>query len=144
MNQLILILITIIHLFVVLFVVLTPFFGNSYVLFVHVLLVPFIVVHWILNNDSCVLTDIELNLRQKTSTIPITKNDCITCRVMSPIYNIVDQHAEYSRSIYIITGFLWSFALYKLSTKYKNGEIKKIYDLVVPKGHLYNFNIGSL
>jgi hypothetical protein len=140
MDQLLLSLVTIIHFLVIIFVVITPFFGNNYVLLVHSIVVPFIILHWAYNDDSCFLTTIELSLRRRLYGRPVDKNDCLTCRIMSPIYNVTTQHEEYSRSIYIITLLLWSVSFSKLVVKYKGGEIKGILDLIVPKGNLYQFS----
>lgn len=141
MDKILLSLVTIIHFLVVLFVVITPFFGNNYTLLVHSIIVPFMILHWVYNDDSCFLTTVELSLRKKIYGKPVDKNDCLTCRIMSPIYNVTEQHEEYATSIYIITLLLWSISISKLIMKYKGGEIKGISDLIVPKGNLYQFNV---
>jgi len=139
MDQLLLFIVNIIHFFVVLFVVMTPFFGNNYVLLVHSIIVPFIVMHWIYNDDSCFLTTVELSLKRRLYGTNVDKNDCLTCRIMSPIYNVTTQHQEYVNSIYLITLLLWLISIGKLLIKYKNGEIIKITDILVPTGNLYSF-----
>lgn len=142
MDQLLLFLVNIIHLLVVLFVTITPFYGNNYVLLVHSIIVPFIVVHWVYNDDTCFLTQVELSLRRRMNGgIEANKNDCLTCRIMSPIYNVTTQHEEYTTSIYFITLLLWSISVSKLYFKYKGGEIKGITDLITPKGNLYQLNL---
>lgn len=141
MDKLLLLLVTVIHFLVVLFVVITPFFGNNYTLLVHSIIVPFIIIHWVYNDDSCFLTTVELSLRQKIYGKPVDKNDCLTCRIISPIYNVTEQHEKYSTFIYIITLLLWSISILKLIIKYKGGKINQISDLIIPKGNLYNFNI---
>jgi hypothetical protein len=139
MDKVLLSLVTIIHLLVVFFVVIVPFFGNNYLLFVHAIIVPFIMLHWLANDDNCFLTMVELHLRSKIDGKPADKNDCITCRIMSPIYNVTTQHAEYTTSIYMITSLLWMISLGKLYSKYKAGEIKGIMDLAMPKGDFLQF-----
>ncbi len=140
MDQLLLLLVTLIHFMVVFFVVLTPFFGNNYVLLVHSIIVPFIMLHWVYNDDSCFLTTVELSLKRRMTGKPVDKNDCLTCRIMSPIYNVTTQHKEYSNSIYLITMLLWAISIGKLFMKYKGGEIKGMSDLVVPKDNLFSFS----
>lgn len=140
MDNAILFFVNIIHLFVVLFVTLTPFYGNNYVLFVHSIVVPFIIIHWVYNDDTCFLTQVELSLRRRmNNNVNIDKNDCLTCRIMSPIYNVTTQHKEYTTSIYFITLLLWSISVSKLCFKYKNGEIKGILDIITPTNNLYQF-----
>lgn len=140
MDRLLLLLVTTIHFLVVFFVVLTPFFGNNYVLLVHSIIVPFMMMHWVYNDDSCFLTTVELSLRRRITGKPADKNDCLTCKIMSPIYNVTTQHDEYSTSIYLITLLLWSISISKLLIKYKGGEIKGFSDLIIPKGNVYNFS----
>jgi hypothetical protein len=103
------------------------------------MIVPFIILHWVYNDDSCFLTTVELHLKKKIYGRPVDKNDCLTCRIMSPIYNVTEQHEEYATSIYIVTLILWSISVGKLYMKYKEGEIKELCDIVGPKGKLYNF-----
>lgn len=138
MDKLLLMLVTVIHLLVVLFVTLTPFYGDNYVLLIHSVIVPFMMMHWIYNDDSCFLTTVELHLRQKIYGTA-TKGDCITCKVISPIYDITNEYSEYSTFIYVVTSILLMVSIGKLYMKYRCGEIKQITDLIVPKGNLYNF-----
>ena len=52
-----------VHVVVVAFVLLAPFSDDAAVIRAHVWLVPFLWIHWILNDDSCALTVLECRLR---------------------------------------------------------------------------------
>jgi hypothetical protein len=56
--------ITLLHTLFVLFVVVTPFIDSNYFLFLHLMIVPFVMFHWVLNDNTCVLTIIERKLRK--------------------------------------------------------------------------------
>jgi hypothetical protein len=131
--------VTIIHLLVIFFVLVAPFYGNNYLLMIHAIIVPFIMLHWVANDDTCFLTMVELHLMSKINGKPANKNDCISCRIMSPIYNVTNQHAEYTSSIYLVTTLLWLASVGKLYMKYNSGEIKTIMDVMAPKGPLLQF-----
>ena len=57
--------ISLVHIIFVIFVVLTPFSNINYFLMLHAIFLPFIMLHWICNDNTCVLTVIERNLRKK-------------------------------------------------------------------------------
>jgi hypothetical protein len=130
--------ISVIHLFVVLFVVLTPFFGNNYVLLIHAIMIPFIILHWIANDNSCILTTIEMQLRKQLYGNEINKSDCLTCNIISPIYDVTNNYEEYSLIIYVVTLLLWATAVSKLILQYKEGKIKDFCDIFSPREPLYS------
>lgn len=137
-NKILLITITIIHLLIVCFVVGTPFFGNNYTLLIHAIIVPFIIAHWITNDDTCVLTTMELYLRESIYGKPTTKDDCLTCKIISPVYNLTTQYKEYIFSIYAITIVLWLTSVSKLCYKYYTGSIVTPRDLFTPTYPLFS------
>ena len=55
------------HIAIILFVVLTPFIGNYFFLAIHAIIVPFIMLHWICNNNMCALTLLEQNIQGKNN-----------------------------------------------------------------------------
>ena len=55
-NDSILMLINILHVLVILFVVAAPFSNSNYFLLMHITIVPFIILHCVLNNNTCCLT----------------------------------------------------------------------------------------
>lgn len=93
-----------IHLLFVLFVILTPFFGNEILLTYHMVLVPFVMLHWLTNNDTCALTLFESKLTG------LDENDTFTGRIIKPIYNAHIQSKYY----YLLLSFLLLVTFYKL------------------------------
>lgn len=93
----------------------------------HTVFVPFMIMHWVANNNTCVLTTTEKYLRGGINT---TKDeDCYTCQLINPIFDVTKNYNQFSNWIYIITIGLWLFSSYKLYNKFKTGQIKNIRDL---------------
>ena len=132
MHKILLYLIMLIHFLLVLFVILTPFFGNNYMLFMHAIIVPFIMIHWILNDNTCVLSTIEKKIRETINNgKTIDKNICFTCRLIDPVYDFRANYDDYATQIYLITTVLWLYSIGKLYYKYNTGEIRTIHDLFI-------------
>lgn len=117
MNELMLYLITILHFLTVMFVVLVPFFGNDKLLLLHVIIVPFIMFHWILNDNTCFLSSVETILRKKIYG-KVERYECFTCRFFDPIYDFRSNYDKFSKMIYIITTILWFISIGRLYYKY--------------------------
>lgn len=92
----------IIHLLVVVSVVTIPFFGTQYWLQQYTIFVPFMVLHWVMNNDKCLLTLLESQIRGTS------ENETFFGRIFKPIYNVKD------KDIYIVTFILFCCALLRL------------------------------
>jgi hypothetical protein len=105
-----------------------PFIGNNYFLILHAICVPFIMLHWITNDNTCVLTTVEIEIR-KNMNLPIDKSKCFTCRLIEPVYDFKADNIEWTFYIYTITTILWFISLYKLYTMYSKGEIQNLKDL---------------
>lgn len=129
MNELFLKLITFIHILIILFIVIVPFTNSNYFLLLHAIVVPFIMIHWILNDNTCVLTLLEKNIREQLYGIAPKKDECFTCNLIEPIYDFKSNYESMSAAIYIITLVLWGISVYKLYSKWKCGEIKTFTDL---------------
>jgi len=127
-NKSILVLITVLHLIIVLFIVIAPFTNSNYLLLLYVITVPFIILHWVMNNNTCSLTVAEKYIRQKTYGIILNDDDCFTYNLIAPIYDFNKNYEAFSNFIYIATISLLSLASYKLIYKVYNGEIKTIAD----------------
>lgn len=128
LNDSILILISVLHLIVILFVLIAPFSNSNYLLSLHTILIPFILLHWVLNNNTCSLTVAEKFIRQYTYGETAKQDDCFTYKFISPIYDFNKNHESYSTFTYIITISLWFISVYNLSYKYNIGEIKNLED----------------
>lgn len=130
MQELLLYLITILHLLFILFVVVTPLTNSTYFLFLHAIFVPFMIFHWILNDNTCALTVIEKKIREQLYGT-VQSEDCFTCRLIEPVYDFKKNYSSFSTMIYIITISLWLVSVYKLYNKYKSGEISEFGDLFI-------------
>ena len=81
--------IKLIHWLVFLFIILTPFFGNDYLMTMHLLVVPFIMLHWATNQSVCALTEIE-----KLVTGAARDEETFFGKVVGPIYKFKTQKEE--------------------------------------------------
>ena len=129
-NDSLLIMINIIHLIVIIFVLTTPFSNSNYLMLLHIILVPFIMLHWLLNNNTCCLTVLEKYIRQKTVSTKINEEDCFTYQLVAPIYDFSKNHEAFSTFIYILTISVWLLSVYNLSYNIYSGKIKKIDDFL--------------
>jgi hypothetical protein len=122
-NDSILLLINVLHLIVILFVVGAPFSNSNYLLFMHAIIVPFIIAHWVLNNNTCSLTLAERYIRNKTYGVDVKDDDCFTYKFIAPIYDFNKNHEAFSYFTYALTIGLWSISAYTLIDKVYTGEI---------------------
>jgi len=127
MNSILNIIILIIHVFCTAFIVLIPFIGNNYFLLLHFIIVPFIVLHWYIDDNTCALTLIEYNIR-KYCYKNVDKKDCIMGKIVEPVYDFKKDHQEYSKPIYIATFALWIIGSVTLYNNYKKS--KSFVDLI--------------
>jgi len=100
-----------IHLLFVLYVLFAPFINNQKSLMIYAIIIPFLYLHWITNNNTCALTTIEKYVRKEFNN---SQEDCFTCKIINPVYDVHKDYAAYSAATYIITFILWSIVLYKL------------------------------
>lgn len=128
-NESILWLITVLHALVILFVLSAPFSDSNYLLIMHLIIVPFILLHWVVNNNTCSLTVAEHFIREKTTGDNTDKEDCFTYKFIAPIYDFNKNNNSYSSFTYILTIGLWLITVYNLLRKYKAGEINSFADI---------------
>lgn len=79
----------VLHLAVVAFVLLAPFSHDAFVIRMHVWLVPFLWMHWALNDDSCALTLLECKLRG----VPADKS--FVHSLVGPVYHVGQTSASW-------------------------------------------------
>lgn len=127
LNEIIIKTIQLVHICIILFVLIIPFTNSPYLLLLHGVFIPFMILHWVTNNNTCVLTTAEKYVR-RTKTKQ-DENDCFTCRLINPIFDFRKKHVQFSEFIYIITISMWLVSILKLSLKWKSGEIKNLFDL---------------
>lgn len=131
MHYYLLKLIMVIHILFLLFLFIVPFTNSNYLLLIHVIISPFIMIHWLLNDNTCALTMMEKFVRQQMygPDATIKDEDCFTCRIIDPIYKFTDNYSDNSWVAYAILTILWLISLSKLIYKFKVGEITSFYDL---------------
>lgn len=127
-NDSLVVLINIIHLIVIVFIIAAPFSDSNYLMLLHGIIVPFIILHWVLNNNTCCLTITEKYIREKNAGTIVNENDCFTYKLIAPIYDFNKNYEAFSSFIYISTISLWLVSIYNLSYKYCSGEINSIND----------------
>lgn len=116
-NTILLYFVQLIHILFILFVLLVPFIGTNYLLMIHFIIVPFIMIHWLANDNTCCLTLLEKYLSKKESY------ECITCKIIEPIYDFKKNYSKYSTFIYGITFLIWCIGAYKLYSNYKTSNM---------------------
>lgn len=123
LNDTIIILINVLHLLVIFFVLLTPFSGSNYLLLLHIIVVPFIIFHWLLNNNLCCLTIMEAYIKEKTTGVKTSLDECFVYQIVAPIYDFNKNHEMFSDFIYGLTWSMWGISVFMLGRKFSNGEI---------------------
>ena len=59
----------------------------------------------------------------------VDDNECLSYKVIGPIYNFMNQNVDYSKWTWVMTTTLWLITMTKLYNKYQNGEININYQL---------------
>ena len=124
------IIIFILHVIFFIFVISTPFNNSNYLSLLHLIIVPFIMFHWLLNDNTCSIVFME----KKFNKYILHYNDDYRgffANLIEPVYDFKKNNIEYSSYIYTITATLWLITISKLYIKYRNGEIKSFNDLFI-------------
>ena len=95
-----------IHLMLYMAAVLTPFFAPTILLKMFSLVVPFLFLHWSLNDDTCALTVME------QSMTGYEKYETFTGQLMKGIYIMPDN--DYGKLSKILFFILWIITQYRL------------------------------
>uniref|UniRef100_A0A6C0EB64 Uncharacterized protein n=1 Tax=viral metagenome TaxID=1070528 RepID=A0A6C0EB64_9ZZZZ len=132
MHKLLLYLIMLLHSLYILFVVVTPFTNSIQLLMLHSVMIPFMILHWLTNNNTCALTIIEHSLRKRIYGTDDV-NECFTYRLITPIYDFKMNNEDFSSFIILVTIVLWFMSLSKLYKMYKNGDIEQYYKMLQNK-----------
>ena len=85
------------------FMVWAPTSGNKLALVVHVLVTPFLWLHWLLNDDTCALTILEKRLRGCDDGSSFVYN------LVSPVYKVRD--ADMRAWCWVSSVVLWLVSL---------------------------------
>ena len=96
------------HFLLVVFIIGTPFFGDAYLQTMHLLVVPFIMMHWATNQSVCALTEMEKLVTGKTCD-----DDTFFGQVVGPVYKFNTRQDE-NFFLWTLLIVLWSITLLKL------------------------------
>lgn len=121
-EQLLSNIINIIHTLFVLFVLLVPFTEDKFMLIIHALIIPNVLLHWFLNNNVCSLTVLEKKIREKTSNKKENEEDCFTCKLIYPIYDFKKNYNEFSNLSYLVSIILFLISSNKIYHMYQNSD----------------------
>ena len=122
MRDFIAYIIQVIHILVRIFIVATPFLGNEYYLSLHLVIIPFIMLHWFTNQTVCALTELEKIVRggcldEETFfgqiMTPIYKNESFVGAIISPFYEIKDKDTE-KKAVWVGLTLLWFITFIRL------------------------------
>ena len=108
MSEIIGLVIKVIHFLVVVFIIGTPFWGDDYFLSMHMLIVPFIMLHWITNQSVCALTEMEKLVTGKTCD-----DETFFGQVVGPVYKFNTVHEE-NTFLWMLMISLWVITIIKL------------------------------
>lgn len=98
-----------IHLAIVAAVVAVPFLGNTQWLALHAVFVPFLWLHWALNNDTCALTLLERTIRG------VPESDSFVHRIVSPLFKLGGvSDRETRRAVWWASLALWLVTMARL------------------------------
>lgn len=92
-----------IHALVLAWAVISPFSRWKYLRLTYVIFAPFLMLHWLMNNDTCALTTIECTLRGLDDC-----SESFIHKVVSPIYKISDSTAR--TVAWTFTVVSWAYA----------------------------------
>ena len=87
------------------FMLLAPFSKNKEYVIMHAILVPFLFFHWLTNNDTCALTELEKFLTKKNKN-----TDTYIGSIISPIYKLEDR-CQIKKLKKIVALIMWGFTL---------------------------------
>lgn len=132
MWDVLLLLIQLAHLVLFVFIIVTPFLNISYLGMLHIIIIPSILLHWVLNNNICSLTIMEKFVRQKISNKPLENEECFTCRLIGPVYDFKKNNEQYTKFLYISMIVLWSINIYRLCGRAKN-NFNELYNVFLNK-----------
>ena len=117
------------HILLVSFIIVVPFTRSNYFLLFHAVVVPFIIMHWLLNNNMCALTLMEQVLR-KSIYGEAKSDECITCKLIEPVYDFKNNYKARTRFIYTAVILLWAIGLGRIYYKIRTGEINGLIDFL--------------
>lgn len=121
--------INIIHSILVLFIIGAPFSGSEYLLTLHLVIVPFIMLHWITNQSVCALTEFEKIISGKKCD-----EETFFGKVVGPVYKFKTQKEE-NLFVWTLLISLWLVTFVKLQPtnfEYLRRDLDRIRQMFIP------------
>lgn len=122
LDEIIDFIIVLLHVGFLLFVTLGPNSNNNYSIFLHFITIPFLMLHWILDNKTCAIVIME-KMARKLFGHPCESKDCVSAQLIFPIYELPKNHPRYAKSIYFISISLMAMSGFMLYSRYEQGFI---------------------
>ena len=94
------------HIFIILFVVLAPFFPYTNILILHITFCVSLLVHWLANSNECSLSRLESYFRGMDTTCTFSH------QFIAPVYDI--SQSEWDKVCYLIVVAVMSISIYRL------------------------------
>ena len=95
------------HVVILLAALLVPFVGSTPMLKGYSLAVPFVMIHWAINDDTCALTILEQVLRGERD-----RSKTFMGKLMGGVYNL--SNASWDLLLKIVVFMLWLLVQFKL------------------------------
>jgi len=116
--------IVLLHIGFLLFIAFGPTFDNNYTIFLHMVTIPFLMLHWILDNKTCAIVIMEKTTRRVLG-YPCESKDCTSARLIHPVYELPKNYPRFARSIYFMVISLMVISGTMLYSRYEQGLIPK-------------------
>lgn len=130
MRRILLAIFKILHIIFFTFVILGPFTNSNYILLLHFIFIPFLLVHWVFNDNTCAITTVEKIIKKSIKKEKYDKEkDCLTCKLINPVFDFRKNNMSRTTFIYTITIVLWLITIISLKMKINRGEIAGWMDL---------------
>ena len=130
MRRILLAIFKILHIIFFTFVILGPFTNSNYILLLHSIFIPFLLVHWVFNDNTCAITTVEKIIKKSIKKEKYDKEkDCLTCKLIDPVFDFRKNNMSRSTFIYTVTIVLWLITIISLKMKIDKGEIAGWMDL---------------
>lgn len=113
-------LVRIVHVLIVVAALVGPFVNDDALLTTYVFVIPFMWLHWLMNDDTCALTALERKLRGLESD-----SDSFIYSIVSPVYKI--QNETVQSIAWGVSVLLWGVAVYRARQR---GSISKAFKSV--------------
>lgn len=116
----------VINVLTILMLIIIPTTNNNYLLFIHTIIMPFIFFHWLLQDNTCMLTVIERRIRK---ILGVKNKETYIGKFIEPIYDLPKILDSIKGYVFMMGSILWIFSMITLILKYKKGKITSIKNL---------------